>query len=188
MAWKECSIMDERIKFVSRILDGERMSDLCREFNISRKTGYKFLNRYKSEGLVGFYDKSRRPLNPANRLSEQIEKFILELKKEYPTWGARKIREKLRRRHSNIKLPAISTVHATLDRNGLVKLKKKRYKSQGTSLSSAREPNELWSADYKGQFRMKNGRYCYPLTITDNVSRSVLGCESLESVKDDLTP
>ena len=181
MSWKKCEIMDERIKFVSRLLNGEGMSELCREFNISRKTGYKFYNRYKQEGLEGFYDKSRRPFNSANRIAKQIEQFILDIKEEHSSWGARKIRERLRRNHSNIKLPALSTVHAVLDRNDLVKARKKRYKAQGTNLSIAKEPNDLWCADFKGQFKLKNGKYCYPLTITDNACRFILACESLES-------
>lgn len=181
MAWNKCEIMDERIKFISRLLDGERMSELCREFNISRKTGYKFYNRYQTEGLEGFYDRSRKPLNVANRLAKDLELKIIELKQEYPTWGARKIRDRFNKRNPNIKLPALSTVHAVLDRNGLVKERKKRYRSQGTSLSNSLEPNDLWCADFKGQFKLKNGKYCYPLTITDNASRYILTCESLES-------
>lgn len=182
MSWKECSIMDERMKFVSRLVDGEKMSELCREFNISRKTGYKFYNRYQQEGMAGFYDKSRKPLNSANRLVSRIENLIIEIKREFPTWGARKIRERVKRKHSEIILPALSTIHAVLSRHDLVKSKKKRYKSQGTELSKADRPNELWSADFKGQFKLKNGKYCYPLTITDNVSRFILACESLDSV------
>lgn len=181
MAWKKCDIMDERIKFVSRLLDGECMSELCREFNISRKTGYKFYSRYKSEGIEGFYDKSRRPLNVGNRLARDLEQRIIELKQEYPTWGARKIRDRFNKRNPEVKLPALSTVHAVLDRNGLVKERKRRYRSQGTSLSNSLEPNDLWCADFKGQFKLKNGKYCYPLTITDNASRYILTCESLES-------
>ena len=93
---------------------------LCREFDISRKTGHKIFNRYRECGLEGLTDRSRRPYRQANRLPFQIEALILQLRKEHPTWGAPKIREKIRRRHSEISLPAISTVHAVLDRNNLV--------------------------------------------------------------------
>jgi len=112
--------MDERLRFVARLLDGEKMAVLCREFDISRKTGYKIFNRYKGCGLEGLTDRSRRPYRQADKLPFQIEKLIVHLKQERPSWGAPKIREKLRRLHSEIQLPAISTVHAVLDRHGLV--------------------------------------------------------------------
>src|SRR4030095_16895481 len=114
MRWKECSVMDERLRFVARLLDGESMSEVCREFGISRKTGYKIFQRYKDCGLGGLTDRSRRPYRHANRLPMQIEKLIVRLKRDRPSWGAPKIREKLRRLHSDIQLPAISTVHAVL--------------------------------------------------------------------------
>ena len=177
--------MDERLRFVARILDGEKMAGLCREFDISRKTGYKLYARYKDYGLVGLTDRSRRPYRQANRLPFQIEALIVQLKKKYPSWGAPKIREKLRRRHSDITLPAISTVHAVLDRHGLVTRGRHRsaFKSQGTGLSTPTQPNDLWCADYKGEFMLADRRYCYPLTITDFASRYLLGCEALEATR-----
>src|SRR5678815_2527607 len=92
MPWKECSVMDERLRFVARLLDGESMSEVCREFGISRKTGYKIFNRYKESGLEALTDRSRRPVRYANQLPEQIESLIVRLKQEKPHWGARKIR------------------------------------------------------------------------------------------------
>jgi transposase len=112
--------MDERLRFVARLLDGEKMAVLCREFDISRKTGYKIFNRYQDCGLEGLTDRSRRPYRQANQLPFQIEALIVQLKREHPTWGAPKIRDRLRRRHRDIQTPAISTVHAVLDRHGLV--------------------------------------------------------------------
>jgi putative transposase len=152
MPWMECNKMDEKLKFVAKLLDGESMSSLCREFGISRKTGYKIKNRYLSCGLDGLTDRSRRPYKQANQLPMQIEKIIVQAKKEKPNWGARKIRERIRRQFPVIKLPAKSTVHAVLDRNGLVNKtkKRKRYKAKGTELSHTNEPNDLWCADYKG--------------------------------------
>jgi putative transposase len=107
--------MDERLRFVARLLEGEKMAELCREFGISRKTGYKIFTRYKDIGLEGLTDRSRRPYRQANRLPFQIETLILSLKQEHPSWGAPKIRAKLRRRFPDIKPPAVSTVHAVLD-------------------------------------------------------------------------
>jgi transposase len=168
MTWKENSIMDERLKFIAKLLGGEKMSVLCREFGVSRKTGYKIWIRYKDCGLEGLQDRSRRPYRHANKLPFQVERVILQIKQEYPSWRAPKIREKLLRQYPMIIPPANSTVHAVLDRHGLVKRhKSRRYKAQGTELYDAKHPNQLWCADYKGEFMLGNKQYCYPLTITD---------------------
>ena len=186
MPWKECKPMDERLRFIARLLEGEKMTFLCREFGISRVTGYKIYNRYKECGLDALYDRSRAPYRQANQLPFQVERTILGIKKEYPSWGAPKIRDKLIREYPMIKSPAMSTVHAVLDRNGLVKRRKrKRYKAQGTPLNDAYQPNGLWCADYKGEFVLGNKKYCYPLTIKDYRSRYLLACEGLESTKSD---
>ena len=122
--------MDERLKFVARLLDGEKMAVLCREFDISRKTGYKILTRYNDSGLEGLTDRSRRPYRHANQLPFQIEKLIVRAKKDKPNWGAPKIRERLARLYPDVHTPAISTVHAVLDRHGLVKRKTRRRTRQ----------------------------------------------------------
>ena len=176
--------MDERIRFVGRLLDGEGMSDVCRAFGISRKTGYKIWGRYRQEGLEALTDRSRRPVRYANQLPEQIERLIVESKKDKPHWGARKIRELLvRKLAGDVRIPARSTVQAVLDRHGLVSRARKRRranKAEGTPLAQAALPNDLWCADFKGEFKTGNGRYCYPLTVTDQVSRHLLACEALE--------
>ncbi len=183
--WKENNIMDERLKFIARLLEGEKMAVVCREFGISRKTGYKIYNRYKDCGLEGLSDRSRRPYRHANQLPYQVERAIIGLKHEYPSWGAPKLREKLMRLFPDIHCPATSTVHAVLDRNGFVtKQKNRRYKAQGTSLTNATKPNQLWCADFKGEFLLGNKTYCYPLTITDYHSRYLIACEGLESTKE----
>lgn len=177
--------MDERLKFVARLLEGEKMAPLCREFGISRKTDYKIFNRYKECGLIGLSDRSRRPYRYANQLPFQVEALIVQLKKEYPNWGALKIREKVRRLYPDVPLPATSTVHAVLDRNGLVhRRKKRRYRAEGTNLRYADTPNDLWCADYKGEFMLADRRYCYPLTITDFKSRYLFAVEALETTKE----
>ena len=177
--------MDERLRFVARLLDGEKMAALCREFDVSRKTGYKIFQRYKDCGLEGLTDRSRRPYRQANQLPLQVETLIVRLKREHPSWGAPKIREKLRRQHSEVQPPAISTVHAVLDRHGLVSRgRKRRYRAQGTTLSKPVRPNDLWCADYKGEFMLADRRYCYPLTISDFASRYLLACEALGSTKE----
>jgi len=187
MPWKECSVMEERLRFVARLLDGEAMSDVCREFGISRKTGYKILNRFKEErGPEAFTDRSRRPVRYANQLPPQIESLIVNLKGDKPHWGARKIRELLvRKLNGDIRVPANSTIHAVLHRHGLVKgLRRPRRRAQGTELSAGLAANDLWCVDFKGEFKLGNGHYCYPLTVTDHASRFLLMCEALESTRE----
>ncbi|MAC38226.1 MAG: IS481 family transposase [Oceanicaulis sp.] len=186
MPWKESSVMDEHLRFVARLLEGERMSDVCREFGISRKTGYKIYQRYRREGAYGLCDRSRRPVRYANQLPEPVERMIVAAKREKPHWGARKIRELLvRRLAGDVRIPAQSTVHAVLDRHGLVKRgRRRRSRAQGTPLSAGTAPNDLWGVDFKGEFKLADRRYCYPLTVSDHASRFVLACEALESVKE----
>ena len=187
MPWKACSAMEERLRFVARLLEGEAMTDVCREFGISRKTGYKLFNRYKEEGGSAFTDRSRRPVRYANQLPPQIESLVVGLKRDKPHWGARKIRELLvRRLPGDLRVPARSTIHAVLDRHGLVKrMGRVRRRATGTPLSEGAAPNDLWCTDFKGEFKLGNGRYCYPLTVTDHASRFLLLCEALDSVREE---
>ena len=148
--------MDERLRFVAKLLDGESMTELCREFGISRKTGYKIFARYKDQGAEALCDRSRRPVRYANQLPAQIESLIVRLKQEKPHWGARKIRELLvRRLDGDIRIPATSTIHAVLHRHGLVKaIGRPRSRATGTPLSAGIAPNHLWCADFKGEFKL----------------------------------
>lgn len=185
MPWKESVIVDERMKFIGRLLEGEKMAPLCREFGISRKTGYKFWERYQRIGLQGIGDRTRRPVRYANQLPMQLEREIIRIKREKPSWGAPKIREILRRKYPEVKTPAKSTIHCILDRRGLVKRqKKRRFRAEGTSLCLTNMPNDLWCADYKGEFMLASKNYCYPLTVTDFSSRYLLACDALESNKE----
>jgi len=185
MPWKECNQMDERLKFIARLLDGDKMAVVCRDFNVSRKTGYKILKRYNEVGLEGLTDRSRRPYRHANQLPVQIETLIVRCKQDKPHWGAPKIRERLARLYPDVHSPAISTVHAVLDRHGLVKRRtRRRNRATGTALSMTEQPNDLWCADYKGEFMLADRRYCHPLTITDFASRYLIACEALHTTKE----
>ncbi len=115
-----------------------------------------------------------------------VEKSIVRLKKDYPTWGAPKIRERLKKKWPEVACPAISTVHAVLDRHGLVKRRRRRVRPRrtGTTLSQPLAPNALWCADDKGEFLLANHRYCYPLTITDFASRYLIACEALSTTQE----
>lgn len=146
--------MDERLRFVAKLLEGETMTEACRESGISRKTGYKIFNRYKESGFESLSDRSRRPVRYANQLPAQLEKMIVGFKREKPHWGARKIRELLvRRLDGDVRIPAKSTIHAVLHRNGLVKgIARRRHRAAGTGLSPGLAPNDLWCVDFKGGF------------------------------------
>ena len=186
MPWKECSVTQERLRFVARLLDGEGMSEVCRDFGISRKTGYKIFSRYKDQGLDALTDRSRRPVRYANQLPDQVERLIVDLKRDKPHWGARKIRELLvRKLAGDVRLPARSTVHAVLDRHGLVKrARMRKNRANGTPLSAGANPNDLWCTDFKGEFKLGNGRYCYPLTVSDHAARYLLLCEAFELTRE----
>jgi transposase InsO family protein len=174
--------------FITRLQAGEKMTDLCREFGISRKTGYKFQERFKKDGPLGLFDESRKPIHSPLQTSPQVRELILATRKQKPHWGASKIRSFLLIQDPQLVLPSKFTVHDILRRNGLVEGPKKRFRGTTASwlrknVAKSEAPNDLWCADFKGQFRLGNGRYCYPLTITDHFSRFLLGCEGLEDTK-----
>ena len=162
------------------------MTALCREFGISRKTGHKLFARYKAHGLEALADRPRRPGRVANRLPVPIEATIVALRREHPNWGARKLRELVSRRLGpEVPVPARSTIHAVLDRHGLVEhARARRPRAAGTPLCEPAAPNELWCCDFKGEFRLGNARLCYPLTVTDQASRYLLMVEALESTRE----
>lgn len=187
MPWKETCVMDERMKFIGRLLSGEKLAVLCREYGISRVTGYKLWNRYQEEGTRAVFNRSRAPHRHPNQTPFEIEQLIVRLKREKPYWGAPKIRELVGNRYPTVTLPSTSTVHSILDRHDLVKKRRRRNRFEATAsyLSEPREPNDLWCTDFKGQFRMSNQIYCYPLTLTDAASRFLILCEALEGTAED---
>ena len=188
MPWKESSVMDERMKFIGRLLQGEKMAPLCKEFGISRVTGQKIFDRYQLHGIKGIYNRSRAPNKHPNQVPFEIEQLIVQMKKERPCWGAPKLREIISRKHPSVKLPATSTIHCILDRHGLVNKQKRRnkvFKATASYLSVPKYPNDLWCTDFKGQLRLKNNNYCFSLTLTDAVSRFIISCEALSGTAED---
>ena len=184
MPWKESHYMDERVRFISRLLESERMTDLCKEFGISRKTGYKFWKRYVAEGVRGLSDENRKPTYNPNQTPKELEELIIELRKRKSSWGPKKLKAKLEQRHPGIKIPASSTIGEVIRRYGLPVMKKRRSRRKvyrPTGLSESKAANDVWSVDFKGQFRLGNKKYCYPLTASDHYSRYLLGCEALSS-------
>jgi transposase InsO family protein len=186
LPWEARSVVNERMMFVSRLEDGERMSDLCREFGISRKTGYKLLARFQEHGPLGLYDQSRARHTVRHRMAPELEQRLVDLRHKYPSWGARKLHAWLRANAPGVHLPAVGTISRVLRRQGLVQPRKRRSKSvlpYGPKLRRSSAPNQLWCIDFKGQFRLGNGQLCYPLTVTDHYSRFLLGCEALDSTQ-----
>ncbi len=187
MPWKESDPLSERLQFIARLEAGERMAELCREFGISRKTGYKIRDRFEASGADALLDRSRRPTSSPRRAPEAIVEQVLAARRLHPTWGPRKLRILLQRAQDGVRWPSTTTMGEILKRHGLVAdRRRKRLVAPHTQpLRHATGPNVLWCADFKGQFRLGNGRYCYPLTITDAHSRMLLGCTALESTAED---
>lgn len=182
MPWIETEPMNEKMKFITAFLNkdsGVTFKELCETFNISSKTGYKYVKRYESEGIDGLKERSRAPHNQAKRIPLNIEENILELKLKYPSWGAKKIRNWLLQESQDIHWPARSTIDDLLKKHKLVipAKRKRRVKAYSNPLQDCNHSNDIWSIDYKGQFMLGNKELCYPLTITDNFSRYLLAVE-----------
>jgi len=191
MSWKETCVMEERVKFIMNLLeDSYSMTELCNHYKISRKTGYKWLGRYIQGGIEALKNHSRAPINHPHKISSQVTDAILEIKKRFPKWGARKIRDRLERIHPCWQhYPAISTIGLFLKRQGLTSPVKRRNKCSPTEfpLTTGQYSNHVWCADFKGHFKTGNGRRCNPLTISDHFSRYFLCCHHIESNTYDLT-
>ena len=178
--------MDLRIEFMNRVMRGERVTDLCREYGISRKTGDKFKQRYKRLGEAGLCDLSRAPKVIPHRTATELVELILAERRRHPTWGPKKLKETLETRLERV-LPAPTTIGEILMRGGLVQKRRRRTQTtlQPTKLRAAHAPNDVWCIDYKRQFRLGNGAHCYPLTLTDQHSRYILGCEAMTAISDE---
>jgi len=184
MPWSQTTPMDEKTQFIADYLRRTQdMTELCGHYGISRKTGYKWIARYLEDGPQGLEDRSRRPDRSPNATPPAIVAALLEIRHHHPSWGAKKLLAFLEKRHEEEDLPGRSTVCDILKRHGLVPKKRRRrvIGHPGPPVSESLAPNVVWCADYKGQFKTGDGRYCYPLTVTDNYSRYLLGCQALLS-------
>jgi putative transposase len=185
MPWRATSAMEERIGFVKDEMTGlYTMSELCERYGISRKTGYKWLTRFEAEGRAGLADRSRAPQGGKYRISEATREGLLEVRRKHPSWGPRKILAWLEARHPRTSWPAASSVGELLRREGLVAEQRRRPRREphpGPPQIAAKDPNDLWTTDYKGQFPTKNGWWCYPLTVLDHASRMCLALDGLGS-------
>lgn len=175
--------MDQRIRFISEYLDGYfPVNELCLQFSISRKTAYKWIKRYEKEGAKGLEDRSHRAHYCPHETNGDIMKAIVDARIKHPTWGPKKLLEILGKHYDD--LPAISTTADILKRNGLITSGKRRFRRYhpGCPQTTTAAPNDIWTADYKGHFKTRNGLYCYPLTVCDMHSRYLLGCDAHEAI------
>jgi transposase InsO family protein len=184
MPWDETTRMDQRARFIEDFSTcWYTMSELCELYGISRKTGYKWTQRYAEEGETGLLDRSRAPRQSPQRTEVRCEEALVEERRAHPDWGARKLLLRLRARHFGWAWPAASTAGEILRRYGLVQPRRRRRDSpaSGKPLVEATVPNRLWTADFKGEFRTGDHQICYPLTVADRFSRYLLGCRSRRS-------
>jgi len=182
----ETSPMEQRERFIhDRRLALYTMVELCTRYSISRKTGYKWLERFEEAGRQGLQDRSRAPHTCPHRIADAVAALICAARRQHPSWGPAKLLDWLRPRYPHVDLPAVSTAGDLLARRGLVKHRRRRrhYSHPGVVPATTTQPNDLWTADFKGHFRTRDGLYCYPLTIADQHTRYLLACHGLRSTK-----
>lgn len=183
MSWKEMSVMEQKEEFILMWKSGKfTVTNLAIMFDISRSTAYKFIDRYKEFGFPGLKEKDKTPKHIPNKTPELIVEKLIELRAKHKSWGPRKLLVLLEAELPSCKLPKESTVSLILKRKGLVKSRKRRYKTEPVHpIFDPKKCNEVWSADFKGQFRMGNKIYCYPLTIADSYSRYVFSAKGMRN-------
>ena len=187
MPWKDVRPMDEKILFIAdHLRETDCFSRLCERYGISRKTGYKWVTRYRETGADGLQEQSRRPRHATGETLYAIQQVILELRhdRQGPP-GPKKIQALLASRFDAELVPSKTTIYNILRRAGQIEPQRRVRRVKGVQhiLKSAAQPNELWSADYKGQFKTRNGRWCYPLTVMDHASRYLLVCHGLPGTR-----
>ena len=186
MPWMETSPMQQRERFIHDHQGAlYTMVELCARYGISRKTGYKWLARFEEAGRQGLQERSRAPHTCPHRIGAGVAALLCTARRQHPRWGPAKLLDWLRPRYPDLALPAISTAGDLLARRGLVKPRRRRrqYTHPGVVPATTTQPNDLWTADFKGHFRTRDGIYCYPLTIADQHTRYLLACHGLLSMR-----
>jgi transposase InsO family protein len=186
MPWKESSPVDQKTQFISEYLRHTiSVAELCRRYGVSRKTGYKWIDRYETDGPSGLDDRSRRPITSPFSMPQSVADAIIAARRHHPHWGSKKLLRILADEHPDWRLPSRRAASDLLRRQGLVRRRarprKPGHPGKPTTVASA--PNQLWCVDFKGHFRTLDGRYCYPLTVTDAFSRYLLACTALASTE-----
>lgn len=189
MPWKDVRPMDEKVLFVADWLrEIASFSRLCERYGISRKTGYKWIERYGQGGMAALAERSRKR-HTQLETPYAVKQMILQCREQRDAPGPKKIQVLLARRFSQEEIPSQTTIYNVLKRAGQIEPRRRSRKVSALPgpLRSAAGPNELWSADYKGQFKTADGHWCYPLTVMDHASRYLLGCEGLAGTRHDET-
>lgn len=186
MPWKRTCPMDQRFRFVAAAREGIiSMAALCRRFGISRKTGYKWLTRYETEGMDGLKERSRAPCTVPHITPKEVVDIVVKTREAHPFWGPKKLKAWLEGRHTGMRIPAASTIGDILKREGLTSSRRRRRRTPPYSdpFIECTDANDVWCADFKGQFRTQDKQLCYPLTIMDAHSRYLLRCHGLPSTR-----
>jgi putative transposase len=182
MPWSNLSPMDQKTQFIADFLrHSQSITELCIHYAISRKTAYKWIARYQQQGISGLEDRPRSPLSCPHQTEPELVEALLDARRHHPTWGAKKLLKLLSKRDPDRNWPKRSTVCDLLARHGLIKKPRKRRHlgHPGKPATVITAPNQVWCADFKGQFKTRDGLYCYPLTITDACSRYLIDCQGL---------
>jgi len=177
MGWQNKSVMEQKVLFIKMHQSGDyTMTALCNRFGISRTTGHKLVKRFEAEGESCLRENSRAPRSTPHKTPKNMENAIIKLRIKHPDWGARKLRVLLEKKNLKENIPSETTISAILKRNNLITSKRRRNPKEGKLYPKfdPAQPNEIWSADYKGKFKIGNKRYCWPLTICDSNSRIIL--------------
>jgi transposase InsO family protein len=184
MPWKETDAVSERARFVGEQSTGYwTMTELCQRHGISRATGHKWLRRWEQERSLE--EKSRAPKSCPHKTPQAVEELIVALRRKRTTWGAVTLRQRLAKLHPRLRLPAEATISDIIERHGLVEPRRRRSppRHPGKPYVKASGPNDVWCTDFKGQFKMRDGRLCYPLTLSDWTTRYLLGCHGLRTTE-----
>src|SRR6195256_367095 len=182
MVWMETCAVDERMRFVLAVeREEEAFAAVCRRFGVSRRIGYKWLERYREAGLEGLVDRSRAPLHHPQAMTQEIAESCLAVRRTHPTWGPVKVKRWLEERRARTPWPAVSTIGALFDREGLTVKRRLRRRSPPSSAPFAQcaAANDVWCIDFKGWFLTGDGMHCEPLTLSDAYSRYLLRCQAM---------
>lgn len=186
MPWHTDSLMSQRLEFIEAVLHrppGQSIREVCRAVGISERVGHKWLKRFGAGGPAALADRSHAPHHPAHQVPGAVRDQLCALREEHPTWGARKLRDVLAREQPGVPWPAPSTITTLLDRAGLLTRRRRSLRERSAwaagTLTVPTAPNDVWAADFKGEFRLQDGSWCYPLTLSDLHSRYVLAVRAL---------